>query len=356
VAQVIQGTLGQESEKPGSEITRSGMPLGIIGESRAVHEILAIISRVARSDSGVLIEGESGTGKELVAREIHRQSPRRDRVFATENCAALTESLIESELFGHVKGAFTGASRDRLGIFQLADGGTLFLDEIGEMSLPMQGKFLRVLQEGEVRPVGGRHLVRVSVRIVAATNRNLAELMQAGRFRQDLYYRLNVIRIVIPPLRERREDIPHLVRYFLRKLAHEQSLPEPGLSEEALTILMSYFWPGNVRELENAIERAILMQRDGTIHLDCLPSEILDYCLSEQRGIYGKLIKNEEQLMIEAALRKFAGDKSKTARSIGWNRPKLYRRLRELGIPLHYGKAAQPPPALTPAGDTGVSS
>ena len=311
----------------------------ITGASKAIGGILGIISRVARSDSAVLIEGESGTGKELVAREIHRQSARTDRVFVTENCAALTESLIESELFGHVRGAFTGASRDRVGIFQLADGGTLFLDEIGEMSLTMQGKFLRVLQEGEVRPVGGRHLARVNVRILAATNRKLRDLMESGHFRQDLYYRLNVVRIVIPPLRERREDIPHLVSHFIKKIAARQLIPEPRVSEEVLAVLMSYYWPGNVRELQNAIERASLMQRENTIHVDCLPPEILDYCLSEQGGDYRKLIKNEEQLMIEAALRKYGGDKSKSARSIGWNRPKLYRRLRVLGIPFHYGKA-----------------
>ncbi|MEE9231499.1 MAG: sigma-54 dependent transcriptional regulator [Acidobacteriota bacterium] len=322
---------------------------GIAGVSQAIRSILGIVARVAQSDSAVLIEGESGTGKELVAREIHRQSRRRDRVFVTENCAALTESLIESELFGHVRGAFTGASRDRLGIFQLADGGTLFLDEIGEMSLSMQGKFLRALQEGEVRPVGGRHQTRVNVRILAASNRNLKDLMRAGRFRQDLYYRLNVICIVIPPLRERREDIPHLIRHFIRKISSEQLLPEPRISQEALTILTSYHWPGNVRELQNAIERASLMQRDHTIHLDCLPPEILDYCLSERRSAYGKLIKNEEQLMIEAALRTYGGDKSKTARSIGWNRPKLYRRIKALGIPLDYGRGAAAG-EITPAG------
>ncbi len=329
---------------------------GIIGESRAMRAIQAIISRVARSDAGVLIEGESGTGKELIARAIHRQSPRRERAFATENCAALTESLIESELFGHVKGAFTGATRDRLGIFQLADGGTLFLDEIGEMSPSMQGKFLRVLQEGEVRPVGGRHVLRVDVRIVAATNRNLAELMQSGRFRQDLYYRLNVVRISIPALRERRDDIPNLVRHFMRKISQEQSLPEPRISPDVMTLLMSYCWPGNVRELENAIERAILMQRDSAIHIDGLPTEILDYCLSERRSEYGQLLKNEEQIMIEAALRKFSGDKSKTARSIGWNRPKLYRRLRELGIPLHFGRIAGADGVVTPADGSAGSS
>ena len=329
---------------------------GIIGESRTMRAIQAIISRVARSDAGVLIEGESGTGKELIARAIHRQSPRRERTFVTENCAALTESLIESELFGHVKGAFTGATRDRLGIFQLADGGTLFLDEIGEMSPSMQGKFLRVLQEGEVRPVGGRHVLRVDVRIVAATNRNLAELMQSGRFRQDLYYRLNVVRISIPALRERRDDIPNLVRHFMRKISQEQILPEPLISTDVMKLLMSYCWPGNVRELENAIERAILMQRDNAIHIDGLPTEILDYCLSERRSEYGRLLKNEEQIMIEAALRKFGGDKSKTARSIGWNRPKLYRRLRELGIPLHFGRAAGADGVVTPADESAGSS
>jgi two-component system response regulator HydG len=321
----------------------------IIGESRAIREILAIISRVARSSAAVLIEGESGTGKELVAREIHRQSPRRGRVFITENCAALTESLIESELFGHVKGAFTGATRDRLGIFQLADGGTLFLDEVGEMSPAMQGKFLRVLQEGEVRQVGGRTLARVDVRIVAATNRNLLDLMRGGRFRQDLYYRLNVIRIVIPPLRDRREDIPHLVRHFLRQRCAEQRLSEPILPQEVLAVLTNYSWPGNVRELENAIERALLLQRDGAIHLDCLPAEILEHCVSEMRRGYEPIVKSEEQLMVEAALRTFGGDKTKTARSIGWTRPKLYRRLRQFGIRLDFGRARHPGEPLTPS-------
>ncbi|HHV61990.1 MAG TPA: sigma-54-dependent Fis family transcriptional regulator [Firmicutes bacterium] len=239
--------------------------LGIIGETPAMKKVLDIVSSVAQTNATVLIYGESGTGKELIARAIHLKSPRASRPLIKVSCAALPESLLESELFGHEKGAFTNAISTRPGRFELADTGTLFLDEVGEMSPNMQVKLLRVLQEREFERVGGSRSIKVDVRIIAATNKNLQEAVRAGAFREDLYYRLSVVPIYLPPLRERREDIPLLAMAFMRRFSRETGNDVTGISDEAMAALMEYDWPGNVRELENCIERAVIFSKGKVI-------------------------------------------------------------------------------------------
>jgi transcriptional regulator with GAF, ATPase, and Fis domain len=307
-----------------------------------MQDLLRAVRRVAPTSSPVLIHGESGTGKELVARAVHARSPRAGRVFLTENCAALSESVVESELFGHVRGAFTGADATRPGIFQMADGGTLLLDEIGDMSLKVQGKLLRVLQEGEVRPVGSREIVRVDVRIVAATHRDLPRMVARSEFREDLYYRLNVFSLHLPPLRERREDIPELAERFLGEIGEREHGRPLGISGEALEILRRYSWPGNIRELRNVIERAMVVCEERIIRIADLPPGIVDFALAEPADGYGPP-KCGERRMIETALLRAAGNKALAAREIGWNRPKLYRRMRRLGIALGFGAAGPGP-------------
>ena len=242
---------------PGSE--------GIIGESRVMKELFKTIEKVAASNATVLIQGETGTGKELIAEAIHRNSARRENNFVKMNCASLTDTLLESELFGHEKGAFTGAERQRAGRFELANDGTLFLDEVGNMSPSTQAKVLRAVQEQEFERVGGGRTLRVDVRLIAATNIDLAVAVADGRFREDLYYRLNVVNLHVPPLRERREDIFPLARHFILQLGRELKRPTKGISDKAIEILMHHDWPGNVRELENTLERAILMAEGDTI-------------------------------------------------------------------------------------------
>jgi transcriptional regulator with GAF, ATPase, and Fis domain len=247
----------------------------LIGTSVAVMDLQAEIDRVARSDAKVLITGESGTGKELVALAIHTRSPRAERTFIPVNCAGLPETLLESELFGHVKGSFTGAYRDKPGKLEIAHEGTIFLDEIGEMTLRMQGLLLRFLETGELQKVGADRAVgAVNVRVIAATNKNLADLISQGQFREDLYYRLNVIHLHVPPLRERKEDIPALIDHFLRNLTRNATNGMKVLSPEAYSALTEYPWPGNVRELENVIERLIVTARSDAIGPDDLPIEI----------------------------------------------------------------------------------
>jgi two-component system response regulator PilR (NtrC family) len=246
----------------------------IIGRSAAMQALFGLIDTIAPTGSTVLITGESGTGKELVARAIHFASPRRDRPFVALNCGALTETLLESELFGHVRGAFTGAATTRKGLIELADKGTVFLDEISETSTAMQVKLLRVLQERRFRRVGGAEEIEADIRIVAATNRDLTRLIAEGRFREDLYYRINVIPIALPPLRERIEDIPLLAEHFTRRHAATMGRPVEGVSPDAMSSLQAYSWPGNVRELENAIERAVALERQPTIQPDSLPASV----------------------------------------------------------------------------------
>ena len=243
----------------------------IVGASGALQHVLSIVKKVARSNSTILIRGETGTGKELIAGAIHHNSLRASRAFVKVNCAALQENLLESELFGHEKGAFTSADKQRIGRFEQADGGTLFLDEVGELPMAAQVKLLRAIQEGEVEPVGGRKTVKVDVRIISATNRNLIDDVKSGRFREDLFYRLHVFPIAVPPLRERAEDIPDLVRHFLARIAAEEGKRVRAISGEALALLSRHRWPGNVRQLENAVFRAVVMAEGDSIGVDEFP-------------------------------------------------------------------------------------
>ena len=249
---------------------------GIIGKSSALQEVFRILAKVAPSDSTVLVTGESGTGKELLVRALHRNSTRVGKPFVPINCGAIPRELLESELFGHEKGAFTGAIRTKVGRFELAQGGTLFLDEIGELSLEMQVKLLRVLQERVIERVGGTETIAVDFRLVAATNKNLQEEIVAGRFREDLFYRLNVVNIHLPPLRERREDIAILASHFLRKFSLENNRQVNGFTPGAIDYLCAYEWPGNVRQLENVIERCVVLSSRDVIDVDDLPPELRD--------------------------------------------------------------------------------
>ena len=247
----------------------------LIGSSAAIGELAQEIERIARSDAKVLITGESGVGKELVAHAIHQRSARAARAMVAVNCAGLPETLLESELFGHVKGSFTGAYRDKQGKLEMADGGSIFLDEIGEMTLRMQGLLLRFMETGELQKVGAdRAMGRVNVRVIAATNRNLRDMITEGTFREDLFYRLNVIHLTVPPLRERKEDIPSLIEHFLTAFTRNNGTPVHAISPEAVKLLADYAWPGNVRELENVIERLVVTGRNDTVRPDDLPMEI----------------------------------------------------------------------------------
>jgi transcriptional regulator with GAF, ATPase, and Fis domain len=242
----------------------------IVGASGALRQVLSIVKKVARSNSTILIRGETGTGKELIAGAIHHNSTRAHKAFVKVNCAALQENLLESELFGHEKGSFTSADKQRIGRFEQADGGTLFLDEVGDMSPSTQAKILRVLQEHEFERLGGTRTVRVDVRIITATNRNLTEMVQTGAFREDLYYRLNVVSVDMPPLRDRKDDIAALAGFFVRRFSDELKKKVDSVDPEALKVLLRHHWPGNIRELENVVERAVLLTDEGTITLDDL--------------------------------------------------------------------------------------
>jgi DNA-binding NtrC family response regulator len=246
----------------------------IVSVSPEMDKVKKLILKIAKSSSTVLIRGESGTGKELIARAIHKNSPRADEIFQAVNCAAINENLLESELFGHEKGSFTGAIGEKKGLFEVADGGTLFLDEIGELDISLQAKLLRALQERQIRRVGGTREINVDVRVVAATNRDLLKMSQDGRFREDLYYRLNVLSIEIPPLRERRTDIPVLIDYFIKKHTRNSSSKITGLDAPARKLLLDYYYPGNVRQLESALERAVLLADGDTLTLEDLPPEM----------------------------------------------------------------------------------
>jgi DNA-binding NtrC family response regulator len=246
----------------------------IVSVSPEMDKVKKLILKIAKSNSNVLIRGESGTGKELIARAIHKNSPRTDEVFQAVNCAAINENLLESELFGHEKGSFTGAVGEKKGLFEVADGGSLFLDEIGELDISLQAKLLRALQERQIRRVGGTREINVDVRVVAATNRDLLKMSQDGRFREDLYYRLNVLSIEIPPLRERRSDIPVLIDYFIKKHTRNSQTKVTGLDSQAKKFLLEYNYPGNVRQLESALERAVLLAESETISLEDLPPEM----------------------------------------------------------------------------------
>jgi len=304
----------------------------IIGRGPALLKVIHMVNQVAPMKSTVLLSGESGVGKELVAEAIHYQSPRRERPLVKLNCGALPEGLIESELFGHEKGAFTGAIQQRKGRFELADGGTIFLDEISEMPPPTQVKLLRVLQAGEFERVGGSQSLKVDVRVIAATNVDLEAAVAGGRFRKDLFYRLNVIHLTIPPLRERVEDIPLLALHFLDKFCLENDRPPMGFSPMAMAVLKSYAWPGNVRELANVVERAVALTTGPTVELEDLPDEVRRHSPANDKIVLpvGATMDEIERAAILQTLKKTGGDKELAARLLGIGLATLYRRLKEM--------------------------
>jgi len=306
----------------------------IIAKSAAMEDVLKLTGRVAASDATVLIQGESGTGKELIARAIHYNSPRRDKPLITVNCPSIPETLMESEIFGHVKGAFTGALKDRRGKFELADKSTIFLDEIGDLKQDLQARLLRVLQEKEIERVGDSTQIKVDVRVVAATNKNLPELITQGKFREDLYYRLNVVTIPIPPLRKRKDDIPFLIDYFIQKFSKDEKIK---ITDEVLKILLAYDWPGNVRELENTIERVIVISTEPLITPALLPPMIKQTAVfkspSSGDPIDTNLTLNEiERNAIINALSQTKGNQTRAAKLLDIPRHVLIYRMKKLGI------------------------
>ncbi len=312
--------------------------VNIIGESPAMKEVLSQLDRVIDTRATVCIEGETGTGKELIAAAIHHQSQRADKMFVAQNCAALPENLLESELFGHKRGSFTSADSDKKGLFEIADGGTLFLDEMGEMPLTLQAKLLRVLQEGTIRPVGATSEKQVDVRIICATNRDLAAEVEKQRFRQDLYYRLMVFPIKLPPLRERREDIPLLGAHFLKRYAEEYRVELPGFSQDALDALQSYNWPGNIRELENEIQRLVIQAESGhwIESTDLSPRlrkvEGTVARIAPKQGTLKEMMDQVERWLISEALRDHGNNKTKTAVTLGITREGLHKKLAKFGV------------------------
>jgi len=306
---------------------------GIVGDSGQMQEVLSLVRRVAPSDATVLIRGESGTGKELIARALHYASPRAAGPLVKVNCAALAESLLEAELFGHEKGAFTGAVASRKGRFELADGGSIFLDEIGDLPPHLQVKLLRVLQEREFERVGSSRPVKVDVRLLAATHRNLEALVRDGRFRDDLYYRINVVTIMLPPLRERREDLPPLIEHFLRTFAEKNGKTVRGVTREAREALLRYDYPGNIRELENLMERAVVLTRDDVIGMEDLPLtlEAPPPESGEGAGLIAA-VEGLERRMIREALARAEGTQTRAAELLGISERVLRYKLRKYGL------------------------
>jgi len=316
----------------------------LIGNSEGIKKVCSLIEKVAETDSTILILGESGTGKELVARTIHYNSHRKNRPLIPINCGAIPENLLESELFGHEKGAFTGASSTRIGRFELADSGSIFLDEIGEMSPALQVKLLRILQQREFERVGGTKTIKVDVRIIAATNIDLEKAVQIGKFREDLYYRINVIPIVIPPLRERIEDILLLAEYFLEYFNRTKKKAIKGFSQEAMNLLINYRWPGNIRELENLIERLVILKGDGIVYPEDLPDKVRIIRFEEgiipltipDGGINLKDVVEEfENNLIVQALQKAQGVKNRAAQLLSLNRTTLVEKLKKKKLDYH---------------------
>jgi Nif-specific regulatory protein len=331
-----------EQEKRRLEIqVRNGSTFDeIIGDSKPMRQMFDLLDKVIDTPTTVLIQGETGTGKELIARVIHYNGPLKEMPFVAENCGALPDSLLESELFGHVRGAFTGAVANKKGLFEIADGGTIFLDEIGEMSPTMQVKLLRVLQEGQFRPVGSHRMQRVEVRIIASTNRDLAEEVKKGTFREDLFYRINVFQITPPPLRERKDDILKLATHFLERFAARMKRPVPRLSPYALDLLHRFDWPGNVRELENEMERALTMAgRERIITEECLSDKIRRLGDELEREIFDKpsgrlkdVVRRVEKRMISQALAETGGNRSRAARMLGLSRQGLLNKITAYSI------------------------
>ncbi len=336
--------LSSENERLRSELRREKRQRNMVGTSDAMQAVYDLVAQVAGTKTNVLIAGESGTGKELVARAIHDQSGRADEAFIAVNCGAIPENLLESELFGHAKGAFTGAVDHKPGLFEAASKGTLFLDEIGEMPAPLQVKLLRAIQERQIRRVGSSEDVSVDVRIVAATNRELRSEVAQGRFREDLYYRLNVIQIAIPPLRERMEDVPLLIQHFAEKYAADMGRPAPNFSAAALQRIEAYSFPGNVRELENTIERAVALSREDLADVDVLPAAVLEPVESLGAGSGAPLdlptegadledlVNRYERSLLRQALRRTGGVKKRAAALLGVSFRSFRYRLEKLGL------------------------
>ena len=301
----------------------------IVGHSLPMQEVFRVIEAVSQNKSNVLISGENGTGKELVARTIHNRGPLAGNPFLAINCGALSETLLESQLFGHRKGSFTGAIEDHEGVFQAADGGTLFLDEIAEIPLPLQVKFLRAIQEKEVTPLGSTRPVRVDVRLIAATNRNIEEAVRSGAFRTDLFYRLNVVSVHLPPLRERREDIPFLVQHFIHDFSRIYGVEPKRATPEAMKQIVAYAWPGNIRELQNAIERAFALSAEPEITVHDLPPAIVRQGQPAASSVLTEPLPLEdlERQNIVAALHRSGGNKNEAARILGIDRQRLYRKI-----------------------------
>lgn len=362
--EIVESAVGQRSSKkrPPAVAEVTVKPDQIVGRSPELVEIAKMIGQVARTEAPVLILGEPGTGKELIARAIHRNSPRAAAAFLSVNCAALPETLLESELFGHEKGAFTGALSRKLGRFEQADGGTIFLDEIAEMTLVTQNKLLRVLQENQFERVGGEHTVHVEVRVIAATNKSLVECMKEGSFRVDLFYRLKVVTLHLPPLRERRADIPLLVDYFTQKYSHQAGQSAKLLAPEVLESMMHYPWPGNIRELENAVHTAVVFSRENQLQLKDFPlftesadAPRLDYdrirndyyklfasvidpmfsrmVANSEGHVYADMVAALERALISSALRATANNQVRSAQILGVSRNTLRDRLKKYGIP-----------------------
>lgn len=322
----------------------------IIGKSKKMQQVYHLLSKVANSESTIMIQGENGTGKEMVAKAIHYNSPRKDAVFSAVNCSAFNDNLLDSELFGHVKGAFTGAIKDKKGVFEVANGGTLFLDEIGDTSPSMQVKLLRILQEGTYMPVGATTPKKVSVRVIAATNKNLKEMIAKGEFREDLYYRINVINVALPALRERPEDIPVLMDFFLQKRCEEAGLPLKTFSKKCLEKMLDHTWPGNVRELQNEVERLVVIAGDDkNITPDMLSARILESGESNSghqrshssggvlkgintNGSLKDALEELEIMMIREGLKRCAFNKSKLAKELGISRAGLIMKVEKYGL------------------------
>jgi Nif-specific regulatory protein len=306
----------------------------MVGDSSRMHDVYQFISKVAATDSTVLIRGESGTGKELVARAIHRNSKRASKPFVAINCAALTEALLESELFGHERGAFTGAITQKKGKIEVADGGTLFLDEIGELALPLQAKLLRVLQEREFERVGGTRPIKVDIRLIAASNRNLDEAVKQNLYRQDLFFRLNVVSIVLPPLRERREDIPLLAMHFVEKYSKQVNRTVLGISPEVHTLLKQYDWPGNVRELQNALERAVVLGSSERIRPEDLPEGVVETNAPSHASLlrYHDAVNSVKRELILKAIEQAGGNFTEAAKLLDLHPNYLHRLVKNMDL------------------------
>ncbi len=312
---------------------------GVIGNSRQMHDVIDRLKRIAPTDASVLIQGATGTGKELVAQAIHQNSPRKNKPFVALNCAALSENILESELFGHVRGAFTDASSDRVGKFEYANGGTLFLDEVGDMPLATQIKLLRVLESSEITRVGSNDMTKVNVRILSATNRNLEDSIAAGTFRSDLYHRLKVVTIDLPRLADRSQDIPLLMEHFIKQFAKRHHKKIDSVSTAARRALMAYDWPGNVRQLRNVIESMVVVDYDGVLDVDDLPSELAapveqteDARGSNLGSLVGKPLSEIERLFITETLEQTGGNREAAAEMLGIGERTLYRKIKEYGL------------------------